>query len=137
MTTIAEVRLGLAQAAATTGLSMSPYWMEPIPFPCGRVYRKAADPRFIFTGSKYQHTFGLIVWAGRLSDNAAEQLLDAYCELTGEQSILAAVQNGTNWAVTVDYAEVTLIGPPTARTAGPPTAPIDLITVEFDINVVW
>jgi len=134
VTTIAEVRDGLAVAlGALDGWRASAYVGDQINPPCLKVARPAFDPRMVFGGSKAAHTFRVHAYASRGATEANEKILDALCEPSGYGSLLEAVQTGTNWPVTVDYAVVTNVGEVgLAEIAG-----VEYLTCPFDIEVVW
>lgn len=132
--TIADVRDGLATALETIdGWRAGAYVGDMINPPCFKVARPAFDPRMVFGGAKATHTFRVHAYTSRGATEANEKALDALCELSGSGCVIAAVQTGTNWPITVDYAQVTQVGEVgLAEIAG-----VEYLTVPFDIEVVW
>jgi hypothetical protein len=59
--------------------------------------------------------------------------LDEYLELTGNDSVTAAIQNSANWTLTVDYAQVTQIGEVQAVIIGES----NYLAVPLDVEVVF
>lgn len=135
MTTIAEVRSGLAAACATvSGVSVSAYPTDQIVTHTVYVHRLPFDPRLVFTGTKAEHDFRLTVYANRASEVTAAAWLEALCELSGGGSLIAAVQTGSNWgSVSVDYASVVNVG----EVQVTEVAGVAYFVVSLDVKVVW
>jgi len=132
--TIADVRDGLARVLETIdGWRAGPYLGDQVNPPCFKIARPAFDPRMVFGGSKASHTFRVHAYASRGATDTHERLLDELCELSGTGSVIAAVQDGTNWPVTVDYAQVTQVG----EVGISEIAGVEYLVVNFDIEVVW
>lgn len=134
MTTFADVRQALADAVATTGLRCLPYPLDDLPVPCAYVDRAEFDPRFVFSQAKASRNLIVQVLLPRDSERAGQIKLDAYCELSGSTSILAAIQDGNNWPDNlVDSASVTSIGDPGVVNVGG----VDYLTTVFSVEVIW
>ena len=112
MTTIAEVRADLVNVLETIpGWSTSTgYVGDQLNTYSFKVGRPSFDPRMVFSQAKAVHQFTVSAYAPRATPEISEAALDALCELSGTGSLIAAVQNGTNWSVSVDYAVVTNCG---------------------------
>ena len=138
MTTIAQVREGLAAAASVAGTRVSPYLSDIKNVPCGMVSRPPFDPRLVFGGAKSSYVFRISYWFPRTTEVVTQQRIDELCDQTGSQSFTVAVQTSANWAVDIDYAQVVLIGEtvielfPAANTVG-----AEYIRIDFDVEVVW
>lgn len=137
MTTIAEVRSQLAAIVSTIdGWSGAPYIADQINHGVIQIGRPAFDPRMVFSQSKADYTFTATAYASPVTPEASEAQLDALCELTGDGSLLAAVQDGANWtAVTVDYAQVISCGQTRLIQYGDGGA--SFLACPFEIKVVW
>lgn len=134
MTNIAEVRDGLAVAIrAGTGLRCFAYAGTTLPHPCGIVTPQGYDPRMVLGKSKATHEFSVTVFVGSAAERSAQQRCDRLREASGTESIVAAVEDSTNWPVTVDYASVTFVGPVSEEIV----AEESLMTFEVDIEVVF
>lgn len=130
MTTIAQVRKALADAASTSGVEIRDYEPDMPVAGGGWVVRREMDPRMVFGATKNMFPMGIVVLFNRTSGLAQ---VDALCEPSGLGSMKAAVENGDNWGVTVDYAEVTRISDTNVVELGGAM----YLSVEFDIEVVW
>lgn len=135
-TTIATVRDTIRQAIETgTGLRTFAWVQDQIVAPCAHVAPLEFDPRLVLSQSKAAYMFQVRVYVSRAA--AVEQnqkLLDEYREISGDRSILAAVQDGSHWPGSiVDYCQVTRIGEVLAVDYGG----VPYLTVEFDLEVVW
>lgn len=137
MTTIAEVRADLANVLATI-----PGWtvqnayvgdMAPHAYSF-KVARPAFDPRMVLQQAKAAHTFNVTAYAPRATPEVSEARLDELCDLTGTGSLIATVQTGSNWTVTVDYAQVVQCGEVQAVTW---IDGVDYLVCQFQIEVVW
>ena len=136
MTTIAEVRDNLADICSTlTGWYGTTYVGDQINPGAIVVSRPAFDPRMVFSQVKAEHDFRLVAYAARGGSQASEAALDALCELSGDGSLIAAVQLSTNWTVTVDYAEVVLCGEVALTMFGADAA--EYLACPFDVKVVF
>lgn len=71
-----------------------------------KVSRAPFDPRYVFGESKKVVTFNVTAYAPRANAEQSEADLDALCEPTGTGSLIATVQTGSYWSVTLDYAQV-------------------------------
>ena len=136
MTTIYEVRQALGEVLSnipdwTVG---TPYVGDQPPNPYTfRVALPAFDPRYVFSQSKAQHTFVVTAYAPRTAPDESERRLDALKELSGDGSLIATVQNGSLWSVTVDYAQVTNCG--AVQAVDWDTT--QFLACQFEIEVVW
>ena len=135
MTTIADVRSAMAEAIKTTGLSASPYARATPTPPIAWVLRPAYDPRFVFGERKVDYKFKVLVFAGGVEDQAAQTLLDAYCEPSGGVSLVQALQDGANWpADLVDMVQVVNVGENLVQQLADGST---YWTVELDVEVIW
>lgn len=107
MATMGEVRQALADAITdATGLRSAPLVLDTMVAPIAVVARQAFDPRMVFSQAKAPYLFRVTIYADRTNERGAQLALDEWCEPTGTGSVIAAIQNGDNWSVTVDYAQV-------------------------------
>lgn len=134
MTTIADVRQALAEAVETTGLRCSPYVLDTINPPCAFVERRAMDPRMVFSQSNAVWRFSVRCYFQRTAERSGQMEMDSYCELSGERSLIAAIQDEANWpddlihhAAVVDVGDTRLVS----------HAGIEYLSVDFDTEVVW
>jgi hypothetical protein len=138
VTTIADVRSNLATIAASiTGWSGSLYVSDKTTHGVIVVSRPAFDPRMVLGQSKASHLFTMTAHANRANPEAAEQLLDTLAELSGDTSLLAAVQTSANWTVDVDYAQVVSIGENRPLVYGTEPNIREYIGCSYEIEVVW
>lgn len=136
MTTIAEVRQNLADIAdSLDGWHGSQYVGDAAVAGVIKVFRPEFDPRVVFGGGVMQLTFRCVAYAKRVESRTSEAALDALAELTGAGSFIAAVANGDNWSVTVDYAQVVNVGEVSVSTFG--SDGVEYLVCPFDIEVVW
>lgn len=134
MPTVQDVRQGLADAIAATGLRAAPMWQDTFTAPIAIITRREFDPRLVFRSGKARFEFTVTIYADRTNERTAQVLLDDYCELEGAGSIVAAIQASTNWpGVTVDYAQVTRIGEVVAVSQGES----NYLSVPLDVEVVF
>lgn len=132
--TIAEVRDALKQVIEfVPGWRVSAYVTDAITAPEIQISRPPFDPRFVFGQAKAEHTFRATAYVGRTAEVAGAKALDALAELTGSASLIAAVQDGTKWPLTVDYAVVTSAG----EVAPVEIAGAQYLACPFEIEVVW
>jgi len=136
MTTIADVRTDLVNVLANIpGWSTSNgYVGDQLNTYSFKVSRSAFDPRMVFSQAKATHQFTVAAYAPRATPEVSEAALDALCELSGEGSLIATVQDGTNWSVTVDYAVVTNCGEVQSITW---IDGVEYLAVQFTIEVCW
>ena len=136
MTTIADVRTDLVNVLANIpGWSTSNgYVGDQLNTYSFKVSRSAFDPRMVFSQAKATHQFTVAAYAPRATPEVSEAALDALCELLGEGSLIATVQDGTNWSVTVDYAVVTNCGEVQSITW---IDGVEYLAVQFTIEVCW
>lgn len=134
MTTLAEARDGLAQAIeAGTGLRMYAYRGDNINVPCGFVTSGEFDPHMVLgAGREAIYPFTVTIYVGRVAEVAGQKALDELREPVG--GITAAVEDETNWPVTVDYAKVVSVG----ANDGETTIADDVyLTCNFEIEVCF
>ena len=133
MTTVAAVRDDIAAILNAKTIRAIGWMPDAIPAPCVVVSRREMDPRMVFSEAKAAYQFLLRVYVPRTSERAGQDQLDEWCEPTGSTSIMAALQTGSNWTQTVDYAVVTSIGEvfETAR------ADEVFLAVDIEVEVVW
>ena len=140
MTTFAEVRADLSNVLTGIDgwsvLDVSGGYVgdtPPVPYSF-KVARPAFDPRYVFSEAKKSVTFVVTGYAPRAVPVEAEIRLDALCEPTGTGSIIAAVQTGSNWSVTVDVAQVVECGEVQSVTWIDGT---EYLAAQFRIEVIW
>jgi len=126
--------IALADAAATVdGLRAKAYVDDKINPPEAQVFNRAFDPRMTLGGSpKRPVGLGLRVFVKRLDLKAAQIKLRGFMEQTGSTSVLAALEDDTNWPADTDYVEVVGIGAPFETSTGDAT----YLAVDFDVDVV-
>lgn len=136
MTTIVEIRDELADVIdGISGWRATGFMGDGINPPVIKVTRPSFDPRTVFQAAKQVATFQAKAIVARGTGESGERQLEALAELTGAGSLTATVQTGSNWSVTVDYAQVVRIGevvPDTDSNAG-----VGFLTMDFDIEVCW
>jgi hypothetical protein len=134
MPTVAQVRDELADVITTgAGLRAAALVQDTMVAPIAVVTRRPFDPRMIFSQAKAAYQFTVTIYVDRTDERAAQRALDTYCELSGTGSVTAAIQNGANWSVTVDYAQVTQIGEVQAVIIGES----NYLAVPLDVEVVF
>lgn len=134
MPTVTEVRDDLAAViTAGTGLRAAPLVQDIMVAPIAVVSRRPFDPRMVLQQAKAAYQFTVTIYVDRTDERAAQRALDAYCELSGATSVLAAIQNGSLWSKTVDYAQVTQIGDVVPVVAGES----NYLIVQLDVEVVF
>ena len=134
MPTVTEVRDDLAAVITTgTGLRAAPLVQDIMVAPIAVVSRRPFDPRMVLQQAKAAYQFTVTIYVDRTDERAAQRALDTYCELSGTGSVIAAIQTGSNWSVTVDYAQVTQVGDVTPVVAGES----NYLIVQLDVEVVF
>lgn len=134
MTTMRDARYALAEAIENgADVRASAYQADNVNAPCAHVFRRSMDPRMVFSGAKSTYLLGVRLFASRMAEVDAQELLDEWTEPAGSTSVVAAIQNGANWAVDVDYAQVTQIGDVQQLTIGDET----FLIVDLDVEVVY
>ena len=136
MTTVSEVREEIAGIIDDNidGLRGSAIVPDQMVGPIAVVSRRAFDPRYVFSGAKSQYEFTVTIYTPRAADRAAQNLLDDWVELSGDTSVIAAIENGDNWQnVTVDYAQVVNVSE--VQSVSVDTA--EYLAVRLDVEVVW
>jgi hypothetical protein len=132
MATIAQVREALAAAVEVTGLECKAHPKDLINPPVAHIMRPAFDPRVVFSGARQRLLFKIRVYVKRAAEAGGDELLDEYCDVTGQRSVYAAVQNGDNWPDDlIHYAEVQLIG----ETGIYETGGVQYLGAEIDVEV--
>lgn len=113
------MRAALAAACSdVSGLNASAYVTDQVNVPQAIVgVEYDFDPQLVYGESKCAHRFTVTVFAGRIAEQAAQELLDSYVELAGTGSLIAAIQGDTalNDGSTADYAKVVEVIGPTER----------------------
>ena len=135
MTTIGDVREALAAAVSDgTGLRCHPYMLDQFAAPCALVERRQMDPRMVFGQGHAVRNFAVRCYFPRVNERAGQIDMDSYCELSGERSVIAAIQNEDNWpnelihhAVVVNVGDTLLVN----------VAGAEYLSVAFDVEVVW
>jgi hypothetical protein len=134
MTTLADVREALANTISTTGLRCTPYVVDGIVAPMAMVDRRAMDPRLVFSTTPAAYQFRVICLFGRTAERSGQMAMDSYLDLSGERSVLLAVQNTNNWPDDlVNYAQVTQVGDTYEFRSGEAL----YLAVDLDVEVVW
>jgi hypothetical protein len=134
MPTVQDVRSALADAIAVTGLRSAPMWQDTFTAPIAIITRREFDPRLVFTSNRAAYQFTVTIYADRTNERTAQILLDDYCELSGDGSIVAAIQDDANWSsVDIDYVQVIRIGEVTASSQGES----NYLAVPLDVEVVF
>ena len=134
MPTVAQVRDELADVITTgAGLRATPLVQDTLIAPIAVVSRRPFDPRMVLQQAKAAYQFTVTIYVDRTDERAAQRALDTYCELSGTGSVIAAIQTGSNWSVTVDYAQVTQIGDVVPVVAGES----NYLIVQLDVEVVF
>lgn len=136
MTTVSEVRQAMADAIADNveGLRASAIVPDQMVGPIAVVSRQAFDPRFVFSGARASYEFTVTVYVLRSADRAQQNLLDEYVELSGTNSVIAALQDEANYPnVTLDYVQVTNVSEVQAVSVD--TA--EYLAVRLDVEVVF
>lgn len=135
MTTIADVRQGLADAVAMTGLRCNPYLSDQINPPCAMIGRRSIDPRETFRSAVHTYPLFIRVFVARASERAGQITLDDYCATSGDSSLMAAVEDENNWdAGLVDYCVVTSIG---EENLASQQGGGEYLIVDIDVEVSW
>lgn len=144
MTVLADVRRGIAYAVTEgtktanrpEGVHCDAYLRDGSIFdPYAEVVRLEMDPRMVFSGAKNQYQLRLRFYWSITNELAAQEEMDELCDPGGESGIVAAIENDELWPsdVTVDYAQVTLVGEQVVVDR----AGVPYFMVPFDIEVVW
>ena len=134
MTTTAEVRAALADAASYCGRPVKPYQQDSPTAGSGYVGRRPFDPRFVFQSGKAVYPFTIVFFFNRAAVESSQAEIDVLSDIAGAGSLLAAVQNEANWPDDlVDYCQVVQVGEVQVSSVGGS----DFLSVEFDIEVVW
>lgn len=134
MPTVTQVRDELADVITTgAGLRAAALVQDVMVAPIAVVTRRSFDPRLVLQQSKAAYQFTVTIYVDRTDERAAQVALDGYIELSGAGSVVAAIQTGSNWSVTVDYAQVTQIGEVSAVVIGES----NYLAVPLDVEVVF
>jgi hypothetical protein len=157
MPTVTQVRDELARVITVgAGLRAAALVQDTMVAPIAIVSRRPFDPRMIFSQAKAAYQFTVTIYVDRTDERAAQRALDNWCEIrsidlvveTDEQldaetgddllveesaSVVEAIQNGANWLVDVDYAQVTQIGEVQAVIIGES----NYLAVPLDVEVVF
>lgn len=134
MTTLAEVRDGLAEAIQTgTGLRTMSYLGSSIPHPCCQIDSLGYDPRMVLGRAKASFEFVAVVYVGPVSERSSQQRCDRLREPQGDESIVTAVESLPTFVAGVDYGVVTRVGDAREVILAEET----LLRVEFEIEVVF
>ena len=98
-----------------------------------QVFTRDFDPRLTFGTTSHSYQLGVRVMVKRQEIRSAQKTLRDFMEPTGSTSILAAIEDESNWSAEVQYAEVTSIGQPFELENANET----YWAVDFDVDVVW
>jgi hypothetical protein len=107
--TLAQVHEGLA-AAVRTVLPCDAFESDKLNVPCAQVVAPAYDPRLVFSGAKQVYPFKVRVYGSRTVPEATYEAMCEYRAAHGTKSLVLAIADGDNWTVSVDYAQVVLVG---------------------------
>lgn len=135
MTTIARVRDAMKGCVETIpGLRATAYIQDAINVPVAHIVPLDYDPRDVLGEGSATYPFQIRIYVARAPAEQNQALLDGYREISGSQSILAAIQNVSFWNdVDHDYATVTRVGAVTVvEVSGVP-----YLYVEIDVEVCW
>ena len=99
------------------------------------VSRLPYDPRLTLNSAKAIYHFQVTAYAPFATPVESEKLLDDLADPRSDGSLIATVQNGSNWSVTIDYAQVVNVGQVSAVQFGNDAA--DYLACPFEIEVVW
>jgi hypothetical protein len=131
---IAEVREALAAAVEVAGIRCSPYVSDSVQAPCAMVDRRQMDPRYVFQAATTVYRFRLICYFNRTDPRSSQMDMDEFCDVTGDRSIVAAIQDGDNWPDNLIHTvSVVNVGDTFEREI----AGVAYLAVEFDIEVTW
>lgn len=133
--TLATARAGLATAVSTI-VDCSTYKRDQINPPCADVTPGEWDPRFVMGEGRTARPLIVTVYAGRTDEAEAQEALDSYVEMTGDTSLIAAIQdedNAMNNGTTADYAVVTDVSELLVVTIGA----IDYIAIRLTVEVCF
>lgn len=108
MTTRADVRAALASAVSTV-VSCRPYQSRTILAASADVGIGAFDPRLVLGGSKTSYPFKVNLYVDGNNEELAQKTLERWTATSGTGSVVAAIEDESNWLVDVDYAQVTNI----------------------------
>jgi hypothetical protein len=136
VTTIADVRIALADAVATiSGVTADPYQRDTVTAPAAQVLRREMDPRLVLGASKQAYAFTVRLFVRRGAEDTAQAQLDEFCAMSGVSSVRAAIEDEDSWPspAIVDYAQVVLVG----ETEVQDVAGVQYLTVDFEVEVVW
>lgn len=134
MTTIVEIRDELADVIdGITGWRATGFAGEAINPPVVKISRPPFDPRTVFSAAKQRAVFRATAYVAAGTGESGERQLEALAELTGSGSLTATVQTGSNWSVSIDYAQVIMIG----QIIPEIDSGVGSSVLAFDIEVVW
>lgn len=134
MTTIVEIRDELADVIdGISGWRARGFQGETVNPPVVKISRPPFDPRTVFSSAKQEATFRAVAYVAAGTGESGERQLEALAELTGAGSLTATVQNGSNWSISIDYAQVVLIG----QVIPEIDSGVGSSVLAFDIKVVW
>lgn len=131
---LAEVREALAAAVETAGIRCDPYVVDQVNAPCAMVDRRQMDPRYVFGSTPTVYRFRLICYFNRTDLRSSQQDMDEFCDVTGDRSIVAAIQDGDHWPDDLIHT-VSVVA--ISDTFEREVAGVTYLTVDFDIEVTW
>lgn len=137
MATIKEIREAIASALSSIeSLRAVSYVQDQVSPPVAFVYRKGP-----ITYDEVQHTptehgadtlfFGVQIYASRTNERVGQDLLDAFAEQTGDQSVKQTVEADSDLGDLVDWVLVTDVGPVEVVTVGT----VDYFREDFTVQV--
>lgn len=137
MATLAQIRADLASVLETIpGWNVNNgYIGDQVLQYSFKIARPAFDPRMVFSEAKKSVTFTVTAYAPRIPAEEAEAAIDALCEPSGSGSLIAAVQTGSNWSQTIDYAQVVSCGETQVIVWAQDS--VEYLGAQFQIEVVW
>lgn len=134
MTTIVQIRDELANVIdGISGWRANAFWGETVNPPVVKISRPPFDPRMVFSAAKQEAVFRATAYVAAGTGESGERQLEALAELTGAGSLTAIVQTGSNWSISIDFAQVVMIG----QVIPEIDSGVGSSVLAFDIKVVW
>lgn len=131
---LSDIRQALADAISNVAptLRAMPRPTDNINPPLAIVMRKSTDYDLTFGRGADTHSFGVMVFAGRLAERSADEFIDDLLDPANPLYLKTMVEGDAGLNQLVDYARVRSAGETTvADIAG-----TQYLTVEFDVEVV-
>ena len=134
-TKVGDVRTAAAEAITTaTGLRAYGLLQDKINAPCAMVGALEFDPRYVLGSTVAEYPFQVRCFFNRAADQANQELIDTYRDVTGELSLTAALIDGDNWPdALVQSVDVTRVGElQVVEYIG-----VGYLYFEVDFSVIW